>query len=271
MKSLLTILFMLMLAVPIFADDLYFSWTDDSGVEGLSYRLYQTDSSGSYIYKFENPDTNNLIWEGDEKNCTMPLDVPNRNWFVVTSTDGDRESKPSTEIYFGPPILYPPDNLQINTNYPLIDRADWEVIYVTSFEPGIGDPIRAFDGDVSTQWHTKWGGSAHPHAIQIDLGAEYTIDGFTYQSRPKTSSSGSGNGMIKEYKFYTTMDHTVWTDPIVEGEFPDSREPQTIRFQKVVTRFIKLKAFSEMTGGPWTTLAEINVFGMQTVTIEEIQ
>jgi len=61
----------------------------------------------------------------------------------------------------------------------LIPKTEWKLHYVDSErEPA----THAFDNDRSTFWHTPWRGSKHPHEIQIDLGAQYKIDGFGYQA-----------------------------------------------------------------------------------------
>ena len=270
MKVLLTLLFALLASV-CFGTDLQFSWEYPEEPSDVSFRLYKTTSPGQYILKSEDPDNNDLIWEGIEKQCQLPIDTEIQHWFIVTATDGTRESTPATEIVFGKPVLFPPGNFQVTAELPLLDRTNWEIVYTTSFEPDVGDPTNAIDGDEVTQWSTKWGAARHPHAIQIDLGAEYTIDGFSYLSRRDTVYAGDENGMIKEYKFYTTLDRTVWTEPVAEGEFPKSRELQIIRFPQITARIIKLKSFSEVNGGPWTTIAELNVFGIQNVSIEEIK
>ncbi|MBI5216085.1 MAG: beta-galactosidase [Ignavibacteriae bacterium] len=82
-----------------------------------------------------------------------------------------------------------------------LPREGWKIFAVESEELKAEDgrAENAFDDDIETIWHTQWGSAKppHPHAIAIDLGNEYVISGFQYQSR-----SGNAPGKIKEFKFY---------------------------------------------------------------------
>jgi beta-galactosidase len=82
-----------------------------------------------------------------------------------------------------------------------LPREKWQVFSVESEELKAEDgrAENAFDDDVETIWHTQWGSAKppHPHAIAIDLGEEFFISGFQYQSR-----QGNSPGKIKEFKFY---------------------------------------------------------------------
>ncbi len=82
-----------------------------------------------------------------------------------------------------------------------LPRDAWKVFSVESEELKAEDgrAENAFDDDVESIWHTQWGTAKppHPHAIAIDLGDEYVVSGFQYQSR-----RGNAPGKIKEYKFY---------------------------------------------------------------------
>ncbi len=118
--------------------------------------------------------------------------------------------------------------------------------------------VNAFDGDINTMWHTEWLPTAPlPHEIQIDLGASYNIDGFRYLPR----QDGGVNGRIGQYEFYISDDGANWGTPVVTGTFSNDAAEKEVLFSPTNGRFIRLRAISESNGGPWTSVAEINVLG----------
>jgi hypothetical protein len=115
----------------------------------------------------------------------------------------------------------------------------------------------AIDGDPHTIWHTAWQPAVaeHPHQIVIDLGQEIRIAGFTYLPRQDMT-----NGRIGEYELSASRDGRAWSEPVAGGRFPDGKSLDTVRFDEpVVCRFVRLKALSEVGGGPWTSVAELDV------------
>ena len=73
----------------------------------------------------------------------------------------------------------------------------------------------AFDGDVSTFWHTEWWARdrTHPHRIGIDLGAWHDLDGFRYLPR----QDGGVNRRVKGYAFYVSLDGVTSGALIFDG------------------------------------------------------
>ncbi|MEM6963112.1 MAG: discoidin domain-containing protein [Bacteroidota bacterium] len=74
-----------------------------------------------------------------------------------------------------------------------ISKAGWSLLYASS-EETVGESApatNAFDGDPNTFWHSQRTGTppSHPHEIQIDLGADYEINGFRYTPRSNNSSN----------------------------------------------------------------------------------
>lgn len=104
-----------------------------------------------------------------------------------------------------------------------LSRTGWSI--TTNSQETIGEDGRAanaIDGNVNTIWHTQWMNSspAHPHYIQVNLGATRTIGGFRYLP-PQV---GSPNGTIINYKFYGSNNATNWT-LLAQGAFAaDSTE-----------------------------------------------
>ena len=55
-----------------------------------------------------------------------------------------------------------------------------------------------------------------------------------------------------------------WGTPVASGKLmPNSQDKsqKQVTFAEVVGRFVRLRALSEVNGGPWTNAAEINVLG----------
>jgi hypothetical protein len=115
----------------------------------------------------------------------------------------------------------------------------------------------AVDGNPNTIWHTEYQANkpGPPHEIVIELVPPSEIKGFAYLPRQDWSE----NGCIKDFEFYISDDGIKFGEPLKHGEFKPGKEEQIETFQPVKCRFIKLKALSEMHGGPWTSAAEIRV------------
>jgi beta-galactosidase len=82
-----------------------------------------------------------------------------------------------------------------------ISHQGWKVAYVDSEETEAdSNPAEnAFDGQPDTFWHTLWGNGqpAHPHTLEIDLGAERDLSGIRLLPR-----QDSRNGRLKDYRLY---------------------------------------------------------------------
>lgn len=132
-----------------------------------------------------------------------------------------------------------------------------KVLRVDSAEPGEGEPKHAVDGNPRTFWHTAYsnGEPAHPHEIDLDLGSALSVCGLVYLPR-----QGQDNGRIARYEVYASADGKDWGQPLAKGEFPNDSEPQKVEFGKIVTaRYLRLRALSEVSGRPWTSVAELSV------------
>ncbi len=113
------------------------------------------------------------------------------------------------------------------------------------------------DGNPETMWHTPFGGGdpRPPHTLDIDLTAEFEIDGFAYLPR-----TGGGNGTIKEYVFFVSQNSKRFEQPVTAGVFASANEWNTIKFaQPVKGRYVRLRALSEAGGGPWSSVAELKI------------
>ena len=134
----------------------------------------------------------------------------------------------------------------------------WSLHYVDSEELAgqNGAAINAFDRNPTTIWHTEWKNSqpTHPHEIQINLGAVYSINGIRYLPR----QSGV-NGTISQYELYVSQDGIYWGNPVAQGTFAGDTSEKEVLFQANNAQFVRLVALSEINGNPWTSVAELNV------------
>lgn len=122
-----------------------------------------------------------------------------------------------------------------------------------------GQAVNVLDGNTTTMWHTAWsGGTAPPppHEIQLDLGATYAVSCLYYLPR----QTGS-NGRIEQYEIYVSADGTTWGSAVATGNWVDSAAEQSACFAAKTGRYLRLRSLREVSGGPWTSVAELNVAG----------
>lgn len=140
-----------------------------------------------------------------------------------------------------------------------VSQENWKMYYTSSCEP-LNYGSLAFDGDMNTQWISTWTttdpDTKHPHEIQIELGRQYTISGFYILPR----QDRSWNGTIAKYKFYASPDGIEWVE-IASGKLLKIKKEQFVKLAPVAAKYISLVALSEVNGGPWVAVAELNVLG----------
>jgi hypothetical protein len=148
-----------------------------------------------------------------------------------------------------------------NANNGYLPQSGWTLLYVDSEETQgeNGRATNAFDGSSSTIWHTQYTGTtpAHPHEIQIDLGASYALTGFAYLPRQDKDD----HGMVGQYQFYASTDSTSWGAALASGTFNSDRSEKKVMFTRTVARYIRFVALTEINGQPWTSVAELNLIG----------
>src|SRR2546427_585056 len=122
-----------------------------------------------------------------------------------------------------------------------------------------GAATNALDGNSATFWHTEWyqRTAPLPHTLVLDLGGQYQVDGFRYLPR----QDGYVNGTIAGYEFYVSPDGTTWGTAVAAGTLAADTSEKTVRFTAKTGRYVRLVALSEINGQPWTSAAELNVFG----------
>lgn len=138
-----------------------------------------------------------------------------------------------------------------------LPTSGWSVKYVDSEESKSEKTpaTNIFDGSNGTIWHTQYSPTItpYPHEVQIDMGGNYAVTGFTYVPR----QTGT-NGRIANYEFSVSTDGTTWT-LVKSGTFPNSAAEQAITFTEQTIRYFKMKALSEVNGGGYASIAEIKL------------
>ncbi len=114
----------------------------------------------------------------------------------------------------------------------------------------------AVDGDPTTLWHTSWGAHAagFPHELTVEFTAPRTLIGVRLLPR----QDGNRNGWIKDCEVCVSRDGRDWDPPYVRATLPAGAGEQELKFPRpVTTRFLKLRALSGHSDGPWSSLAEL--------------
>lgn len=217
--------------------------SDPDGDTRLSYRWEFGDGSGIADYTIDDY-PGDIIFEN-----TGIFTVT----FTVTDSEGTADPTPDTRV------ITVVEQSQVSGP---IAKTDWQLVYADSEELVAfdGAATNAFDGDPSTYWHTQWSGGTddpgHPHEIIIDLGHTYDLDGFSYEPYKR-------GGRIVDYAFFVGSDSDgPWTS-VASGAFSNGASVKTVSFAVTSGRYIRLVAYSEAKGKPWTSAVEIGVTGTQ--------
>jgi len=143
----------------------------------------------------------------------------------------------------------------------LLSNKGWKVVRVSSENAGNGKVAKnAIDGDAMTIWHSQFSGGVkeHPHELVIDLGAERTIEAFYYLPR----QDSGWNGTIREIEFCVGDSPEKFGEPVAKATMKKTREASEVKCGKPVKgRYVLLRCRSEVSDGPWATVAEIGVKG----------
>jgi alpha-glucosidase len=149
-----------------------------------------------------------------------------------------------------------PQSIPTPTDQP-IPKTGWAVRFQDSQETAgeNGAAGNAIDGNSGTFWHTAWssGNAPLPHEIQIDMGTAHAVNALSYLPRQDTGV----NGGIANYEVYVSTDGTAWGAAVATGTFDLSKSEKLVRFPVKTGRYLRLRALTEINGGPWTSAAEI--------------
>jgi F5/8 type C domain len=122
-----------------------------------------------------------------------------------------------------------------------------------------GAATNAIDGKTTTFWHSEW--KQHtaplPHTLTVDLGASSSVDGFIYLPR----QDGQKGGTILTYEFYVSPDGTTWGTAVAKGTWAKDTTAKTVRFTAKTGRYVRLVGLTEIMGDPYTSAAELTIYG----------
>lgn len=266
-------------------------------------QYYQSDGSIPQVYEYSNANCIPCAWDsvynsfsGESDSAGDPLFndsstsdftlspiSPCINNGVNLGDDYDLALDPiNTDFTTLPPSVYTLDQDDYGTGWeigayvytgddpdptdPPINRANWSVSVDSEETVGEdGAAENSIDGLTATYWCTKWsdGSDPLPHEIQINLGDNYIISGFTYLPRQDYE-----NGRIADYEFYVSSDGINWGTAVATGTFPNTTVEQEVTFDGITGQYVSLIAVTEVNSNPWTTVAELNVLGTLSSDIE---
>src|SRR5215831_7749929 len=248
LRSLLVLLACLSLAfaaTPAQAQQVQLAWdaplqADGTSVPNLAgYKLYYGSQSGQY---------QTIIPVGLTTTYTVTnVSAGQTSYFAVKAYDSA-----GTESAFSNEVSVTPGT---------ISQQQMRVVSVDSQElvGENGAATNAINGNPATFWHTEWFQQTAPlpHTLVLDLGSQYQIDGFRYLPR----QDGGANGTIAGYEFYVSPDGTTWGTAVATGTLAATTSEKTVRFPAKTGRYVRLVAVSEINGKPYTSVAELNLFG----------
>jgi arylsulfatase A-like enzyme len=142
----------------------------------------------------------------------------------------------------------------------LLPRKSMKILRASSESTFNGKVARnVIDGDPRTIWHTRWQGSVArpPHELVIDLGKSSEVKGIRYLSR----QDGGWNGAIKAFRLYVGDSQTTLGNAVAKGSFKKTRTVQEFTCPPTRGRYLKLEVLSEISGGPWASIAELGIIG----------
>lgn len=221
----------------------------------------------------------NVSWHWEISPAPLYINNPNiRNPLVVTGNP-DSYSVTLTVTKNGQSWSKTISDMFTTTTCPSIDDCDnpaevpkdiWSLLYVDSQQPG-SEATRSFDDDLTTGWHTMWypWTDPYPHEIQVNMGRTYNIFKFIY-----SNSSHGWNGRIKDYELYLSNDSLPtginWGEPVMVGQFVNTISPQYCEFNDpILAKYFKLKALSEVNGGPWSSAFEFGFVGCTDIYLDD--
>ncbi|NDP23106.1 MAG: discoidin domain-containing protein, partial [Paludibacter sp.] len=137
-----------------------------------------------------------------------------------------------------------------------VDKTNWHVIFVNSFQDANYDGSKAIDGDINTMWHTVWSpvAPAPPHTIEIDMGATNQINCVKLLSR--TNGANMPNLCVISVKQNV---NDTWVE-VTRGNtvaFPTNE--QSFYFEPVNARYLKITILSVWYTN-FSAIAEINAY-----------
>src|ERR1035437_10237879 len=236
-------------------------------INGFRYLPRQDGGTHGRIGQYEFYATNDLSnWGTPLATGSFANDATEKQILFSSNTYRYVRLRALTEANGGPwasmaelTVLQSPASVSsaIPTSLTAVSKTNWKLAYVDSQETQCesGAAGNGFDASASTIWHTQYcpGVAQLPHEIQIDMGTGNLITGFRYLPR----QDGGTHGRIGQYEFYATNDLSNWGTPLATGSFANDATEKQVLFAAGTYRYIRLRALTEASGGPWTSMAEL--------------
>lgn len=121
----------------------------------------------------------------------------------------------------------------------------------STFKPGIGDPARAVDGNLTTDFHSDYPVVApQPHSITVDLGRVRELSAVRFQPKLRVNMTGTIlKGMVQ------VSDDGITFRDVKRVEWPRMTAPNDVDMRGVSARYLRLR--SDFGIGGASALAEI--------------
>jgi hypothetical protein len=188
---------------------------------------------------------------------TLPADqgplVAHYRTYAVKATEWSAASNPAVTTRGGAPRLPQQSVTLVGVDSPTSATATYK-------------GSNALDGDPDTFWRTGAGTNPPPlpHWILVDLGGILAVDGVAYLPR----QDGQTQGTIAQYAVDVSRDGSTWPPPVAEGTWHwETPKEQYARFPATEGRYVRLRALTEVSGGPWTAAAEVGIYAQAAVPV----
>lgn len=196
----------------------------------------------------------------------ITLEVPDKNVELYYNLDdskpGKRSNRYTGAITGDKPVVvtavaYDPESGEFSESRMVnfgIPKKNWKVIMVSSGK--IEEAQKIIDEDGASWWSSSREEEL-PQEVVIDLGEEYSLEGFTYYPPQDRWSFG----IIADYEFEVSKDNKEW-EMAASGEFGNIQNnpiEQTVTFKPMNGRFIKLKGIRTTDNSGAISIGELGV------------
>ena len=234
--------------------------------------VVEFNSDNSTIVTGESIDFNDIstntpsIWAWHFEGSNTPYSILQHPTEIVYNTPGVYSVSLKSSNAYGSNEVTKTSSVTVTALDNKIDKKKWTLKYVDS-QHSTNQGFNALDNSNSTIWHSQYSPTLIqlPHEIQIDLHGNYNFTGFAYLPR-----QDGPNGRIKDYEFYVSTDGISWGTPVRKGNWINSTNEMSQGFPTKLGRYVRLVALSEVNGGPWSSIANIEIFGTESETSSSI-
>ncbi|RSL87008.1 Galactose oxidase [Fusarium floridanum] len=162
------------------------------------------------------------------------------------------------------------EHLSLRATGPLgtaINRNNWKVTCDSDNPDSDNACQKAIDGDVNSFWHTAWFEDTSkdpglPHTLTVDMKTVQNVNGISALPR----QDGTTHGWIARHDIFLSTDGKTWGSPVATGTWYADGTEKFSNFETKRARYVRIVATTEAYDGPWTSIAEFNVYKAATYT-----